>query len=349
MTYSITAADLERDKQAILRIWKGNFPDVPEQRYSWMYENNPYGRAVCWLAKDTKDETVVGVTSLFLRRILIRGKYRMAGIAGDFAVDKEHRTFGPALALQKAAVSSCCQKGFDLLYGFPNKQAELMHQRAGYRFLGNLVRMTKPIRSQYYLKRYLKSQKAAYLLSKPVDFAMRLRSKENYYRRPETLSAEIVSTFDSRFDELWARASSRYALIGERESGYLNWRYTCSPHRKYTIFALMGKRDGTLIGYIVFYSTANKVHIADLLALDLEDVLDCLLSEFLLYQREKRVESVSIVYLGSELLTRRLEEYRFSIRDTESKVIVYADPGSPFLADVCDKDNWYLMEGDRDL
>lgn len=349
MTYSITAADLERDKEAILRIWKGNFPDVPEQRYSWMYENNPYGRAVCWLAKDTRQETVVGVTSLFPRRILIRGKCRTAGIAGDFAVDKEYRAFGPALALQKTAVSSCCQKGFNLLYGFPNKQAELMHQRAGYRFLGNLVRMTKPIRSQYYLKRYLKSETVARLLSKPVDFAMRLRSKENYYRRPETLSVEIVSTFDSRFDELWARASSQYALIGERESGYLNWRYTCSPHRKYSTFGLMGKRDGTLIGYIVFYSTANKVHIADLLALDLEDAFDSLLSEFLLFLRKEAIESVSILYLGSEVLRRRLEEYGFSMRDTEAKIIVYADPDFPLLADVSNKDNWYLLEGDKDL
>jgi len=273
----------------------------------------------------------------------------MAAVAGDFAVDKEHRTFGPALALQKAAVSSCHQNRFDLLYGFPNTQAELVHQRAGYGFLGNLVRMTKPIKSRYYLRKCLNSEKAAYLLSKPIDLVMRLHSRENYYRRSKILSGEIVSTFDSRFDELWARASSRYVLIGERESGYLNWRYTSSPHQNYSIFALAQKGSGTLIGYIVFYLTANKVHIADLLALDLDDTLDCLLSEFLLFQQEKGVESVSIVYLGSEVLTRRLEEYRFSVRDNGAKVIVYADPDSPLLADVCDKDNWYILEGDKDL
>src|ERR1700739_1060549 len=121
--YTIRALDLKRHKDVVLGIWRKSIPPIPEAKYSWMYEGNPYGPAVGWLLVDAAGEAV-GMTALFPRKVRIEGRDQMAAVAGDFVVNREHRTLGPALMLQKAVVEDLKKHDFDLVYGFPNRPAE---------------------------------------------------------------------------------------------------------------------------------------------------------------------------------------------------------------------------------
>ena len=49
MNYTITEADLLKDRADILAIWKRNFTSVPEGQYSWIYGGNPDRLAAAWL------------------------------------------------------------------------------------------------------------------------------------------------------------------------------------------------------------------------------------------------------------------------------------------------------------
>ena len=49
MTYTVRPADIVKDKQALLLLWKRNFENVNEKRYEWIYENNPSGPPKCLL------------------------------------------------------------------------------------------------------------------------------------------------------------------------------------------------------------------------------------------------------------------------------------------------------------
>ncbi|HLG22805.1 MAG TPA: GNAT family N-acetyltransferase, partial [Candidatus Manganitrophaceae bacterium] len=262
--YSIFLSDLEKNREEILHSWKKNLPHLPEARYPWIYEKNPYGPAACWLAKYAAQDKVVGATALFPRKFLSRGKPLMAGIAGDFGVDQEHRGFGPALSLQRAAVSACKETGFEVLYGIPTGQSEPALLRAGYKIVGHMIRMTKLIRSDDYLKRRIGWGNLPKAFLGPVNLAIRLLSKESYRTLRQECLLRPISVFDERFDRFWERVSGRYSLIGERKSRYLNWRFIQCPHKNYSVFALTRKETDEILGYVCAYVAGNRIHVADL-------------------------------------------------------------------------------------
>jgi malonyl CoA-acyl carrier protein transacylase len=346
--YTIIPANLLENKQDIIALWKRNFQSVKEERYVWIYENNPLGPATCLLAKDMKQDSIVGATATFPRRVLINGKYYTAGLGGDFAVNKEHRVLAPALLLQNAAISNCNEGKFDFLYGFLNKESEAVNLMLGHKMF-DVLRMTKPLRSYYYLEKNLNFRAVAKMISKPIDLAIKIFSKETRYKRHDGLITEILSSFDGRFDKLWERVSTRFTIIGERSSSYLNWRYVRSPHNSHYIFALTGEDSRNLLGYIVFHIVKNRTNIDDILCLDMNETLDSLLPQFLLFQREEGIDSVSISYTGTQLFVKKLQEFGFSIRDKEGKVAIYVPSDSPVLSYVLEKENWYLMPGDNDI
>jgi len=347
MSYSISTANLEKDQPEIESLWRKNFGHSIGKRFYWIYENNPSGPATCLLLKDKKG--IAGAIALFPRRMLINGKYVKAGIAGDFVVDEGHRVLGPALSLQKSAISHCDGERFDILYGFPNKKSEAVLLRAGYKVLGVILSLTKPLKSYYYLKKFINIPVVTKALSKPIDLAMKSLSKETYYKATDEYSFETPSSFDSRFDNLWERVSTHFPIIGERTSSYLNWRFIQSPHKHYEIFAMVQKKSRDVSGYIAYTIANNKSFIEDLLSLNMDEILESLLSEFLLYQRQKGIDSVTFNCMGPRVLVSKLKKYGFSTRDRESKIMIYAPPDSALGPYLFYKENWYLMPGDNDV
>jgi hypothetical protein len=210
-------------------------------------------------------------------------------------------------------------------------------------------RMTKPLKSHYYLKKHFDVPGISMIVSRTIDFAAKRFSKETRYKRHDGFTSEILSSFDGRVDKLWQKVLIQFAIIGERSSTYLNWRYFRSPHFEHSVFALSGKGNGDILGYIVFHVVENSTNIDDMLCLDMNETLDFLVSEFLLFQREQGVDSVSISYGGTQLLVKKLQEFGFSIRDTEGKFVVDVPSDSPLLSCLLEKENWYFMPGDNDI
>lgn len=347
--FSITIADLKNDRDNILALWKRNFPNISEKRFSWMYENNPAGAASCLLLNNPKENSVIGATALFPRRIFINGKPILSAVGGDFMVDKEHRSLGPALSLQKAATTLCDDEIFNLIYVIPNKNSGPVVQRAKYKVLCDMVNLTKPLRSYYQLKKHFDIPVVTKMVSKPVDLAMRIISKENYYKKHDDHTFELPLSFDERFDELWKEVSSVLPVIGERSSSYLNWRFSSSPHKEHYIFSLVQKQSKNIQGYIVFHISESRVCIDDMLCLDMDETLDCLLSKFLSVQRKKGMDSVTTSYGGTPAFINKFQEHGFSIRGGEDKIMVYVPSGSPHLAQLMNAESWYLLPGDKDI
>lgn len=348
MSYLVTKADLDKNKADILALWDRNFSNSLQERYAWIYERNPFGLASCWLVKEMNGGKVVGSTTLFPKRMRVEGQLRVAGLAGDFAVDRDHRGFGPALSLQRAAVSSCGEFPFDFLYGMPTKQAEPVIRRVGYKVIGHAVRMTKVLKTDNYLKR-MGLPGPAKIVSKPIDLTMKLLSKENYFKSISDFSLDVITHFDRRFDALWEKVSGNYSVIGERRSDYLNWRFAHCPHNKYSLWGFSRLSTGERLGYLVACVAQRKVHIVDLLVCDLGDVFDVFLSEFIRLQREEVIEAISISYFGNHVLVDKLKGFGFSIRGAEATILAYVPPNSPFSSSLLEKENWYLMPGDNDI
>lgn len=341
----IIKADITKDKKEITDLWEKNFQDVPEKRYEWIYENNPAGAPSCWIAK--KDGEVVGSTALFPRRLFIKGQAVTGGIAGDFSVNKEVRGFGPALSLQRETLSNYLKDGFDILYGLPNKRSEGVLKRSGYSVIGDIMSLTRPLRSQYFLKKNLPLSIAG-IASKPLDLAMKIFARENFNVGYKEHSTEVLTSFDSRFDRLWKKSLPNFTIIGERSSSYLNWRFAQSPHNKYSVFIIKLAKADDILGYVIFSTTDKRVNIADILYQDGETV-DILLSKFLLLLRRKGIDSVSISLAGCHDLVKKLLQYGFSVRGREGKLLALFPKDSPYSHCITEIKNWHLMAGDNDI
>ena len=349
MSYTIRRADLKTDRQEILSLWERNNLHIPGQKFSWMYEHNPHGPARCWLACDTISGSAIGAAALFPKRLLVGGRSCLAGIAGDFVVDKKHRLLGVALAIQKAALSAHRQDSFDFLYSLPNAQSERVLERAGYRNIGGVVWMTKPMRSFSLLQQSGRIPLGARVWTRPLDLLLRLASKETYSRERGSYSLEVLSEADERFDEFCADTRGRYAIFAERDRRHLNWRFAACPFKRYTLFALVDTLSRKIAGYIASYISQGRVYIADLLASDTGNSLACLLSEFLLWQRKQGATAVSIIFCGAPGLVGTLKRYGFMLRRQNAKMQVFAEPDSALLPSLLDQTEWLLFEGDSDL
>jgi hypothetical protein len=341
----ILKANIKTNKKEIINLWNNNFQDVPVKRYEWIYENNQAGEASCWLAE--KNGEIVGSTALFPRRLFIKGQVVTGGIAGDFSVKREHRDFGTALSLQREALLNYLKDGFDFLYGFPNKHSEGVLKRSGYSILGDIISLTRLLRSQYFLKKSL-ALPITRIVSKPVDIAMKIFAKENLYIRSKEHSTEVLTSFDSRFDRFWEKALPNFTIIGERSSSYLNWRFASSPHNNYSVFITKQTKTDDILGYIIFSTTQNRVDIKDMLYLD-ANTIDILLSEFLLFLRRKGFDAASISLAGCDDLVKKMRRYGFSIRGRERKLLVHFLPDSCYSQYFEEIKNWYLMAGDNDI
>ncbi|MCK5267144.1 MAG: GNAT family N-acetyltransferase [Spirochaetes bacterium] len=345
MKYSIIEAHIEKDRDNIVAIKRRNLKNSSDSTFIWKYKDNACGNVYNLLAKDDNGNAV-GMTSLFPRRFYLNGQAVSAAVAGDFAVDKKHRAFGPALNLQKTSLSNMKNCGFSFIYALPNKFSAPVMLRAGYIEIGKMQRFVRLLKAKNSLKKYIKNFLLLNLTSMIIDSLLKLFSKENRYRKYSHLKVEHLGFFDERIDCLWGEVFRNFKIVGERTSVFLNWRYQQSSTDSYKIFTVE-KNDKKIIGYVVYYIANDVFYIVDMLSADIEKSTDILIGKFIIYAQKKAAHAISIVYFGNVQVERKLKEFGFFSRHDERKVLFN---GKEWLNNVNLKseNNWYLLGGDED-
>jgi hypothetical protein len=345
--YSVIEADVLNNKDEILSILMKNLGGQSPSRYDWNYKRCPYGTAHCWLARNDETNTFVGTTALFPRMVLVKGSPEYTAIAGDFAVDIQHRNLMTALSLQKEIRSKFHDTKFKFIYLIPNEQAKGIFLRLGYKKIGRFTHFIKPLKSEYQNNKFIHPFLQFKIFAVAVDILIKNFSKEKRYK--PTLNYSIITPeyFDDRFDMFWKNISKHFTIIGERTSLFLNWRYIQSPEKKYKIFCLLDEHND-IIGYIVYFIENNMCCIMDMLFEPLPDVISLLLAEFSRFIRMKGVGSISVDYLGDGLLERKLREFNFLPINNETDLLIYI-PDMADNTDLLKKENWHFFAGDNDV
>jgi hypothetical protein len=345
--YSMLEADVRNNKDDILSILTRNLDGQSPGRYEWNYNQCPYGDAHCWLAKDEQSNTFIGTSALFPRVILVKGDPVYAAIAGDFAVDIQHRNLITALSLQKEIRSKIHDTKFKFIYLLPNKQAKGIFLRLGYKKIGRFTYFIKPLKSEYQNNKFIHSFLQFKLFAIAVDIFIKSFAKEKRYKTQLKYSITTPEYFDDRFDVFWKNVSKHFIIVGERTSFFLNWRYIQSPVKKYKIFCLSNEHND-IIGYIVYFLEINKCHIMDILFEPSTEVISLLLAEFSRFIRMKGVGSIHVDYLGSSLLEKKLREFNFLPIKNEVDLLFYS-PDITDNPDLLKKENWHFFAGDNDV
>ena len=270
----------------------------------------------------------MGLVGAFERKVVVGDRTLTAGLLGGFIVEKSHRTFFPALMLQRA-VLTWAKKNVDFAYGFPNESSAPIMKKLGFHELVTLKRWVLVVKHARYIERYVPSPHLARLLAAPIDRFRRLE------RRP-TRGREFRA-FDS-IDDRFSFAPFR-APHGVRNARFVKWRFADRPDQESTVYGLSeGER---LIGYVVVHLEGSTAHVRDLQGIDAQAMGDTLRH---LSRTLKNAVSISFLCSAPPALATELEAIGFQVREPSRTLIGYAE--DPTILESLA--SWYATEADED-
>ncbi|MDD5237007.1 MAG: GNAT family N-acetyltransferase, partial [Candidatus Omnitrophica bacterium] len=201
----------------LVRSHYGNADETYPEYFQWEYIDNPCGRAIIWVAMYQKE--FVGQYILNPMRIKIGDVVRKGGLAIKTITRSDFRGKGIHIYLAKKAFETIDQ--VDFMYGFPNKTVFTpCVRRLGYRVVGKVPLMIKPLDTGKLIGRYIKIKICAGILAIPAslllksyDFFISLPFfKKSPFNRKEVYFREI-NEFDKRFDEFWQKIKAGHKNI----------------------------------------------------------------------------------------------------------------------------------------
>jgi CelD/BcsL family acetyltransferase involved in cellulose biosynthesis len=334
----------EGDRAGVKSLIAKMSPGDVESRYEWLYQTNPHGRALTWVAIDRRSGDIAGCTSVFPRRVLVEGRERLGSIGGDCFVEPRFRRRGLATALHRASFSSMRDAGIDFMYGPPvvNNLSALV--KAGSRVVTGYRRWARPLTgSGAYKAAFARvpSRLEARLADLPVmifDHLMRADARE--------FQLEPVTEFRSEFDDLFERVAAKQKIACMRDSGYLTWRYLESPNQRQLPFAV--KRSGEIIGFLALELSPEKASVIDLFTQPEPKVIDAALQLAIGYATEAGCSSLELSLTQGGLLSERLSALGFIRRDERGFQVAVAENDPQFEALTSER-SWHFMEADQDL
>lgn len=223
--YSVHQADVERDRELILGLWRGNLGDDARmvRKYDWFYRNCPYGVPLVMLLRHEASGAWVGVASAGPRRMLMGGRSVLAGLLVDFTVLPAHRSLWPALSLQRALMDAALKR-FELLYGFPNPKAAALFRQVGYVPVSRIARHARVLRHGDYLRTRMPAPLAA-----PAGLLLDLVDRLRLRARAGGLRARWQKQADEFLAALWTPADAGSGPVARRDLEFLRWRFDHSP------------------------------------------------------------------------------------------------------------------------
>lgn len=333
----VVGADLERDREAILALWRsglGHHGD-PAGKLAWFYAAHPLGAPTLLMLRAGTE--AIGIASIAARRMRYGGAELEAGVLADFVVRPDQRGFFPALALQRR-VRELGAANHALLYGLPNPQSEAIVKRVGYRAVGAVTRWAMALRTGTYLARRMPRWLAGGV-GAVVDRSRHAVAAARSATGPR-LQAHWVDEAVAEMDALWQAAIDPAVLMGVRDRAFLQWRFARHPFLPHRFFVL--EQGGRLCAYAACHVRDDSLEVSDFLVDPATP--DAAITLWRTLAREAYRDGhtrLTVRFLGPAALQEAMRAAGLSPRDADA---LYAVAGT--LATL--PAQWYFTAADND-
>jgi hypothetical protein len=375
-TYRVARVAPAEVRADLSRLWRANLATVGsvEHKFNWLYRNAPdrAGSVFMLAADDEEASRWVGTAGVLVRRIAVGGRELRGGLLADLAVDKDHRTVMPALALVRGTRQWVFGEGrFDLAYGFPNQHAQGVFQRAGYTPLGTLRRWARVLRHASYaprlkslglpripplvrrvLDRAVDSPALTGFVGAAIDAVQLARTTPAAARALVEVRLDWLPEADGRIDEVWERARDAYGVVAVRSARFLRWRYPGlerDDQPGWIEYGYATRRDsGAAVAYIVVEHSEGGAFVHDLFGT--HEGVGALLDQLLHVAYARGAALVSMRYLGAPWLSEALEARGWSPRESLRMITIgVGDHVEPALREtLTTAARWHLTDADED-
>ena len=345
MGIKIGHADLGTDRETLIEtVCRFLIPQADGRRFDWLYRNNPYGQARAWLALEENSGHVIGAAAAFSRRFIFSGKEIIAWVLGDFCLDPQYRSLGPALQLQRACLNvlEANQDG-TFCYDFPSRSMVAVYKRLGIGVTGQMLRMAKPLGVDRKVKEIVRNRAAQRIVASVGNTILKIASERA--TSAEDLELALQQGFcGEEFTTLAEKQNRKFIFSLQRSAAYLNWRYVSNPQARQEI--ITARRDGRVVGYIVWTQKEEDAWIVDLFGEEDPQMMRSLVAEIIALAQKRGVMTLSVSMNEAHPWRWLFSEIGFRLRDSFPVVII---PSKTFPHKINPQlSGWYLMQGDRD-
>lgn len=341
-----------KEQEALLSFLRIAYPDEPRKSdsdyWKWHFLDAPLATAdniPLWVVKS--GDEIVGQLATIPVVLKVNTDVIRAIWILDFVVRQDYRRQGLGKRLVLAARESYPTM---LTLGI-NEQSTAVFQSLGWKALGGINRYQRLLFPGNTIREIAGLEPVRKIVNL---FYAPLRPRISALNKTQSAQREIkeITAFDSSFDDLWQKASSKWHCAVERNAQYLEWQFMKQPGKQFNVLALY-ERD-QLAGYIVlFFRKPNhcneppKASIADLLynSNSSVEVIDELLRAALRLAIERRVGSLVIDILDRKI-EARLKKFGFWRIKKSPQFMASAVEDQEFI--YC-QDKWFLTRGDSDV
>jgi len=318
------------------------------KRYQWLYQNNPHGKALTWLAIDTQTDRIVGCTSVFPKKLWLNDRVILGSAGGDTYVDPLWRRKGIAETLYRVELKEMQESGIRFMYGFPLAANLRALCKAGAHLPGHfssprLFVSLHPFLSKVKLDGIV-PQGALKALDKIFIKATSLRTLKSSETRHAILD---FNDFDETFGTLTQEIAPFFNICGVRDGSYLRWRFLDNPFRRYILKKAVRKEDGRLDGFTAIEISGKNGTISDFFARPEEGVVEALLMGVIRFGVSKSLHSLSLMMNPAGPYYKNFIRCGFGCDRSDKKTFeVFGDVEKDGLKDL---KNWYLTLSDLDI
>jgi hypothetical protein len=330
------------DRDGLLRLIGKLYSGDSIARYEHLYQSNPHGSALTWLAIDTATGESVACTSLFPRRVRVAGRGRVGSIGGDCYVEPRVRRQGLAVALHRASLAEMREAGVDFMYGppVPNNLAALL--KAGSTLVGEYRRWVRPLNTRASLCGN-SSRGPRPLVARMIGVPLRLLDRMGR-SSVRGFTVDETATFGEEFDELFERVAPTHTIAGVRDSGYLTWRYA-APRRQ---VPLAVRHHNKLVGLVVIEMDQERAALVDVFTSTDAASTDVALRLAMEYAVARGCYSIEVNATERGPVARRLARFGYICRGARGFQVAVS-PIDDQASVLVTPSAWHLMEADKDL
>ena len=326
MAFEVRAATVCETPE-VIALLREMIPGVDaEARLRWLYDRNPAGRALTWVAYEGGE--AAGCTSYFPFRLALDGAQVTGALGGDGFVRPKFRRRGLGGLLHEHARHAMRDHGIACMYGAPGAMNVTPLKHGGSREIGHVARWVRPLRGA-----------ALGVKVPPFDRAIRgiLRPRFVPYLEPMTRN-------DPRVDEIWRAASPQIRLGAVRDARFYTWRFIDAPAYREPPYVIIAR--GRPIGACALevMNDQKTLRIVDLITVP--GAWTAALVAIARHAAETEAHTVDIKLMAIDGRRRAMWRAGFVERDAKPFLVVIPKDGDRRFLDPL---RWFYCGADSDL
>jgi GNAT superfamily N-acetyltransferase len=314
----------DRDRADVDRLLAEMMPgeDIAARR-RWLYDANPAGPALTWVAV-AGGRDIVGCTSFFPFRLWLEGTTVRAALGGDAYVLPQFRRCGLGRMLHDASRRAMRPHDIACMFGAPGAMNVRPLVNGGSTVVGCVARWAR-------------------LLRGPAGAAARLADAVLHLG---TARLEPMQTLDERVEVVWRAARGALGVATIRDAAFYTWRFLDAPGRHQRPFVITD--GGVPLGACAVepIERGRVLRIVDAIAIP-GAWHACLaaIARWATEETEARVLDVKLMAADG----RRRRMWASAFRERESKPFLCMRPDGQGDARLVDEARWFYSGADSDL